>query len=144
MTKQNRSCWNQAARLFLPSESVRPPNAIESGPLPEPGARAAPDPRPRAGPWGSPSPASRPGRTPRFHEGPSLATAACRGTRFPGKGRDAFPGSFPGDGAGRPENNPENHRPPGRPSHSPLAARGTRDALRLRCGRIGGHRGIGR
>ena len=26
---------------------------------------------------------------------------------------------------GGPQNNPENHRPPGRPSHSPLAARGT-------------------
>ena len=96
--------------------------------FPDPGARAAPA-------LGDPPPGLPAGPTTRFHEGPSLATAACRGTRLPGKGRDAFPGSFPGGCAGRPRNNPENHRPRGRPSHSPLAARGTRAALRWRCGR---------
>lgn len=97
LMRRNAAACSDCSRPRKRSQHVEPLTPSDRfEPFPEPGARAAPDPRPRAGPWGSPFPASRPGRTPRFHEGPSLATAACRGTRFPGKGRDAFPGSFPG------------------------------------------------
>lgn len=84
---------------------------------------------------GNPLPASRPG--------PPRASTKDRASRRQPAAEPACPARaamlsrvlLREGGAGRPQNNPENHRPRGRPSHSPLAARGTRAALRWRCGR---------
>ena len=114
----------------------------EPGPSPDSGrtrpktrGSRRPGPAPKGRPLGIPLPASRPG--------PPRASTKDRASRRQPAAEPACPAraamlsrvlSREG-GAGRPRNNPGNHRPRGRPSHSPLAARGTRAALRWRCGR---------